>query len=196
MDEKWFRVINRLAGRYSPMDLLMIWMSNKARYVYLFVFVWMWFKSRFSRKTAADAGICAGIAVLVNTFIKLFYYKPRPFVKRRVGILIPSKLDSSFPSKHTLLVFAVSTFIFLRERTIGSVMWTLAVITGFSRIWVGHHYPSDIIGSAFIGSLISMMVDKYSRCFDFLAHHVINYVGTGYSILRKCINKDRDQETN
>jgi undecaprenyl-diphosphatase len=88
------------------------------------------------------------------------------FIKRRVGILIPSKMDSSFLSKHTLLTFAVSTSIFLHERVIGSVMWGLALLTGFSKIWVGHHYPSDIIRSAFIGSVTSITIDKTARFFN------------------------------
>ncbi|ADE68636.1 hypothetical protein BMQ_1604 [Priestia megaterium QM B1551] len=75
--------------------------------------------------------------------IKCFYFKPRPFMERRVGILIPSKMDSSFLSKHTLLAFAVSTSIFLHKRILGSVMLGLSLLTGFSRIWLGHHYPSD-----------------------------------------------------
>ncbi|WP_429758516.1 phosphatase PAP2 family protein [Bacillus sp. S14(2024)] len=38
-------------------------------------------------------------------------------------------------------------------------MWLLAFLTGFSRIWSGQHYPSDIIGSALIGSLTSIVVN-------------------------------------
>jgi undecaprenyl-diphosphatase len=98
--------------------------------------------------------------LLINMLIKCFYFKPRPFMKRRVGILIPSKMNSAFLSKHTLLTTAVSTSIFLREHVLGSVMWGLSLLTGFSRIWIGHHYPSDIIRSIFIGSLTSIIVEK------------------------------------
>ena len=101
-----------------------------------------------------------GITMFIHTLIKLFYFKPNPFVNKRVGILIPSKRDSTFPSKHTLLVCAISTSIFLYDRVLGSVMWVLSVLTGFSRIWVGHHYPSDIIGSALIATLTSTILDK------------------------------------
>jgi undecaprenyl-diphosphatase len=76
-------------------------------------------------------------------------------------------MDSSFPSKHTLLVFAISTTIFLYDRIFGSIMWVLSLLTGFSRIWVGHHYPSDIIGSAFIATMTSILVDKISSCINY-----------------------------
>ena len=59
-----------------------------------------------------------------------------------------------------LLVFAISTSIFLYDRILGSIMWILSVLTGLFRIWVGHHYPSDIIGSAFIASMTSIMLEK------------------------------------
>lgn len=168
MNEKIFKSINRLSGHVSPIDLLMIFITNKMRYVFLLVLLFMWFRNDFSKRISFHALISAGVAFFLNTLVKLFYYKPRPFVKHRVGILIPSKTDSSFPSKHTMLAFAVSTSIFLYKRTLGLIMWILSILTGFSRIWVGHHYPFDIIGSAFIGTMSSFIVDKIS-CRNYFA---------------------------
>ncbi|MFC0271419.1 undecaprenyl-diphosphatase [Metabacillus herbersteinensis] len=166
MDYKMFKSINRLVGHYSLIDMLMILISNKVRYVFIIVLGLMWFRNNSNKKIVLNAVKSTVFTLLINTLIKLFYFKPRPFMKRRVGILIPSKLDSSFPSKHTLLVFAVSTSIFLRERILGTILLGMSMLTGLSRIWVGHHYPSDIIGSAFIGSLTSVVIDKFSRLFN------------------------------
>ncbi len=169
MNYKVFKSINQLSGRCSPIDLLMILISNKIRYVFIFVLIFMWFRNDSYKKVSCNAVISVGVTLFINTLIKLFYFKPRPFVKRRVGILIPSKRDSSFPSKHTLLVFAMSTSIFLYKRVLGSFMWVLSVLTGFSRIWVGHHYPSDIIGSAFIATMTSIILDKIARGANYFA---------------------------
>ncbi|MGM0920086.1 MAG: undecaprenyl-diphosphatase [Bacillota bacterium] len=166
MDYKVFKTINQLSGRCSPIDSLMILISNKIRYVYLFVLIFMRFSNSY-KKVSRNAVISAGLTLFINTLVKMVYFKQRPFVKRKVGILIPSKMDSSFPSKHTLLVFAISTTIFLYNRIFGSIMWVLSVLTGFSRIWVGHHYPSDIIGSAFIATMTSILVDKISSCINY-----------------------------
>ena len=163
MNNKVFKLINQFSGRCSPIDLLMILISNKIRYVFIFVLIFLWFRNDSYKKVSCNAVKSMGITLFIHTLIKLVYFKPRPFVKHRVGILIPSKMDSTFPSKHTLLVFAISTSIFLYDRILGSIMWILSVLTGFSRIWVGHHYPSDIIGSAFIASMTSIMLDKISR---------------------------------
>ncbi|WP_332697903.1 undecaprenyl-diphosphatase [Halalkalibacter lacteus] len=164
MDYKLFRELNQLAGRNSLLDILMIFFSNKVRYIFIFVLILMLFQNSH-KKVALSAITSAVFTLFINRLIRLVYFKPRPFVKNRVGILIPSKTDSSFPSKHTLLVFAIATSIFLRERILGSIMLVLSTLTGFSRIWVGHHFPSDIIGSAFISIVTSIFTDKASNRF-------------------------------
>lgn len=162
MDDKMFRAINGLAGRCKPLDMLMILISNKIRLVFIFVLIFMWFR-KCSQKVTANAITSAIVTMIIHIVMKMMYFRPRPFVNRCVGILIPAKMNSSFPSKHALLVFAISTSIFLRDRFLGMIMWGLSMLTGLSRIWVGHHYPSDIIGSALIGSITSIFVDYYSK---------------------------------
>jgi undecaprenyl-diphosphatase len=157
MDLKLFRLINRLSGRFSPADQLMILISNRVRYIYLLIIILMLFKNRLNKKIAVETGIAVFFSLAAHFFIHLFYFKPRPFIKRRVGILIPSKTDSSFPSKHTMLAFTASTTVLLFHRTLGTIMMWMSALTGFSRIWVGHHYPSDIIGSALLGSMTSIV---------------------------------------
>jgi undecaprenyl-diphosphatase len=157
MDLKLFQLINKLSGRLSPVDNLMIFISNRARYVYAIIILVLLFKNQKNKRIALETGSSVLLSLIVQFFIKLFYDKPRPFEKRRVGILIPSKTDSSFPSKHTTLAFAASTSILMFHRKLGAIMMWMSALTGFSRIWVGHHYPSDIIGSAILGSLISFV---------------------------------------
>jgi undecaprenyl-diphosphatase len=157
MDYKIFKAINRLAGHFPPIDLLMIFISNNIRYIYMVVLVFTWYKNK---KMTVNAVISVLVGVLVNITIKTFCFKPRPYMKRRVGILLPSKNDSTVSSKHTLLVFAVSTSILFHDRFLGRIMTALSIVTSFSRIWLGLHYPSDIIKSAFTGSFISMIVER------------------------------------
>ncbi|WML55828.1 phosphatase PAP2 family protein [Neobacillus sp. PS3-12] len=73
-----------------------------------------------------------------------------------------------------MLAFAVSTSIFLYDRVLGSIMWGISALTGFSRIWVGHHYPSDIIGSAFIASLTSIILDKTAGKYSIITQRGLN----------------------
>ena len=133
MDYNTFKAINRLAGHFPPLDSLMIFISNKIRYVYMAVLVFTWFKNK---KMTVNAIISVLVGILVNTIIKTFCFKPRPYMKHRVGILLPSKNDSTVSSKHTLLAFAVSTSILFHDRFLGTIMTALSIVTGFSRIWL------------------------------------------------------------
>jgi undecaprenyl-diphosphatase len=163
MDDKIFWAFNSFSRRSSLLNQLMILLSNRVRYVYLFILLILWFKNKVITRNAL---VSSAATLFVSGIIRLFYFRPRPFVKNRVGILIPSKRNSSFPSKHTLLVFAVTTSVYLWERVLGRFLFILSALTGISRIWAGHHYPSDVLGSAFIGSGISFLTHffmKYSQ---------------------------------
>jgi len=160
MDHKLFWAIQRLSGRCFLIDRLMILLSNRARYLFIFVLLLKWLLGGTKRRTARSAIISAGVAFLLDLFCRQLFFKPRPFMKQKVGILIPTKVNSSFPSKHTLLAFAVSTVIFLQDRAWGRILSALAGLTGLSRIWVGHHYPSDIAFSAIIGTITGAVIDK------------------------------------
>ncbi|MEH7884357.1 phosphatase PAP2 family protein [Bacillus sp. JJ1609] len=162
MDLRLFQLINQLSGRNWVVDKLMILISNRIRYVYISFLVVFLIKNRFKKRLTVETGGSIFYTLFIHSLFKLFFYKPRPFKKRRVGILIPSKMDSTFPSKHTLLAFAASTTIFMYHRTLGIFMLFMSGLTGFSRIWVGHHYPSDIIGSAILGSLSSIVTHIFS----------------------------------
>ncbi|MEH7012481.1 phosphatase PAP2 family protein, partial [Neobacillus niacini] len=110
------------------------------------------------------------------SIIKLVYFKPRPFSKIRVNLLapIPSKKDSTFPSKHTTLAFAVAISVLFYKRTLGCILSILASLAGFSRIWMGQHYPSDIIGSALIGSIVATCVNLSSSLWEPFINRVIH----------------------
>lgn len=160
MDKIIFKGINQLAGNYRLLDNLMIVITKKARYVYVLILLFMWFRNNFNKKITLNACLSFVVTYIINFFIKIFYFKPRPFLKHGVYLLppFPSKRNSSFPSKHTTLAFAVATSVLFYHRILGRVMWLIAILTGFSRIWSGQHYPSDIIKSSLLGCFTASFV--------------------------------------
>lgn len=66
---------------------------------------------------------------------------------------------SSFPSDHAVMFFALSTALFFAVRALGiaAYIWTVVVIC-FPRVYLGYHYPSDIIAGAVVGVLIMIPV--------------------------------------
>jgi len=66
--------------------------------------------------------------------------------------------DPSFPSKHASFVFALAAASFFIGRRFGLWMLLLALLTGVSRVYVGVHYPGDILGGFILGSLVSVIL--------------------------------------
>jgi undecaprenyl-diphosphatase len=153
----------------------MVTISKKARYVYLILLIYLWFRNHAYKKVTSYAIISLICAYVLTFFIKIFNYSPRPFLKHSVRLLppVPSKRNASFPSKHTTIAFAVATSVLFYQRSIGFFMWILAMLSGFSRIWMGQHYPSDILGSAILGSVIASVVNLVKSTFNPIVNRVL-----------------------
>ncbi|WP_191275653.1 phosphatase PAP2 family protein [Neobacillus kokaensis] len=162
MNMRLFRSINQYAGSSKFLDTLMVLISKKARFVYLLAVILLCFQRNDYKKMAAYTGLSAGVTYIICFLIKLFSFKPRPYVNHGVQLLppFPSKKDSSFPSKHTTLAFAVAASVFVYHRAAGTLLWLLSVLVGVSRIWTGQHYPSDILGSAIIGNMTTYLIRR------------------------------------
>lgn len=162
MDERMFKAINQYAGTSRFLDSLMILISKKARYVYFLIVVILWFRHNYYKKITLYTGISIGVTYVITILIKQFFFRARPYLKHKVNLLppAPSEKDSSFPSKHTTLAFAVAASVFVFHRLVGLFLWMLSILVGVSRIWSGQHYPSDIAGSAIIGNVIAYIVKR------------------------------------
>jgi undecaprenyl-diphosphatase len=184
MDDKVFRLINQFTGRYRFLDTFMIIISKKLRYLFALILLIMWFRNNIHKRLTTFAGISALITLLLTSVIKLVYFKNRPFSKKRVNLLapVPSKKDSSFPSKHTTLAFAIAISVLFYKRTLGCILSVLAFLAGLSRIWMGQHYPSDIFGSAMIGSIVALWVNFSSNFWDPFITRVIHTYNRFFSL--------------
>jgi undecaprenyl-diphosphatase len=107
------------------------------------------------------------LAYLVAKIIGLFYYDPRPFVAEHFKPLIPHTPDNGFPSDHSLLVSSIATLIYFFSKRTGVLLWILALMVGFSRIFVGVHHVIDIFGSIIISFVVVGLV-----CWVFLRRAV------------------------
>lgn len=122
-----------------------------------------------SKRTRA-IGVMSLIALansfLINNLIlKNLVARTRPYeVIQGLTLLIERQTDLSFPSGHTAASFAVAVIIY-RElpHRYGIAALILAVSIGFSRLYLGVHYPSDVIGGALSGILIAVFVSKCFR---------------------------------
>lgn len=93
-------------------------------------------------------------AVLGNVVLKNMLARPRPFVTYPDLIPLVQIGGYSCPSGHTLASFTASTAIFCFYRKAGIATLLLAALIGFTRLYVGVHYPTDVLFGALLGLLL------------------------------------------
>ncbi|GHI00357.1 undecaprenyl-diphosphatase [Neobacillus kokaensis] len=175
MNYSLFKSINDLAGHHPFLDGLMAGVTNNALIIYAIVLLLIWFigKDQY-KKTVVYAAITGALGLLMNYIIGHIYVEPRPFVSHKVNLLVEHAADASFPSDHTTGAFALALAVLFVHRKIGIGMLLFAFLTGFSRIYVGHHYPFDILGSIIVSLVISTVVFKLSPFLEPIANTIIN----------------------
>ncbi len=130
---------------------------------------WLWLLIRGGRKGRTVALLVIPLLLLsdqLNSFVlKPLFARPRPcheadglaFV-RGLHMLVPCGSGMAFPSSHAVNNFALAT---LFSRTYPKWTWaffTWASLVALSRVAVGVHYPSDILGGAVIGCLLALLL--------------------------------------
>lgn len=104
--------------------------------------------------------------ILNDVLIKNIVLRPRPFLAMdNLNVLVTFPSSFSFPSGHTTSSFAAAYVITKRMGKRGAWIYIVAVLIASSRIYVGVHYPSDIIAGALIGTIGSMYAYRFRTRF-------------------------------
>ncbi|MFB6890099.1 phosphatase PAP2 family protein [Kitasatospora sp. NPDC056327] len=99
------------------------------------------------------------VAYAVNSGFKGLVEEVRPCAQLRVRDTLetcPGTGDWSFPSNHTVVAFAAAAALWFADRRLGAVAAVAAVLMGASRVWVGVHYPHDVLAGALVGLLVAV----------------------------------------
>ncbi|MFH8978371.1 phosphatase PAP2 family protein [Streptomyces sp. NPDC017890] len=151
----WFDRVMEFVGEYGLLFAIVL------------LVLWCWWSGR--RRAGEDAAsnvaalvwapLAAGVAVLVNVPIRGFVERPRPF-KTHDGleVLVAGKDDFSFVSDHATLCMALAVALFVANRKFGLAAIVLAVFGGFIRVYMGVHYPTDVIGGFALGTAVALLL--------------------------------------
>lgn len=106
---------------------------------------------------AMAAALLVGV-ILGEGLIKHIICRSRPFAQfSDITALITPPVTYSFPSGHTLSSFAAATVCFAFFHRAGILAYCLAALIAFSRLYLGVHFPSDVLASMLLGLVIGML---------------------------------------
>jgi len=154
MNVDLFRTINDLGKEYTYLNNFFIFMAEYMVFVLAFIALIFWFTRREeNRMMIISATISFILAEMMGKIAGTLHSNNQPFAElSNVNKLIEKAVDNSFPSDHTILFFAFCMTFFIYQKRWRYIWIMLALVVGISRIWVGVHYPADVI----VGAIISI----------------------------------------
>ncbi|NPV11753.1 MAG: phosphatase PAP2 family protein [Ignavibacteria bacterium] len=162
IDVAVFRFINSTLA--NPLtDKLMPFITDVRNWYLLYIFLWFLILFKGGRYRV---GLAIGMILLVvvsdqlsSVLLKSLFARPRPCkVLENVHLLVGCTDSYSFPSSHAVNNFAAAMFFTYFYRHLKWILFSVASVMALSRIFVGVHYPSDVLGGALIGMGIGYLM--------------------------------------
>ncbi|WP_243526792.1 undecaprenyl-diphosphatase [Bacillus pseudomycoides] len=155
-----FRWINDLGKQYSSLNPIMVFVAEYMLYALVLGVLIYWFtRNNKNRMMIIQGGLAFIVAEIIGKIVGQFHSHYQPFaVLPKVNQLVEHEIDNSFPSDHTILFFSICFSIWLVRKKEGWLWLMLAFCVAISRIWVGVHYPIDVVTGALVGIISALFV--------------------------------------
>ena len=169
IDHSVFYFFYNFSGKSLALDAFIIFCGEYLIFlVALFVFLHAYRMYGKNGKKAFLPYVEAVVSVVlarlfVEPLIQLFYERVRPFIALSLTHNLLTDFAWSFPSGHTIVMFALATSIYFYDRKFGWFLFVLGAIIGLGRVAGGVHYPSDIVGGAVLGIAVGWLVYLVSK---------------------------------
>lgn len=162
-DDGWYRDITSFAQRTAFLHSLMSAYTTLSIGLLGLLGLYAWWQARGRADRAAMAavawtGIGTAVAVGAGLALKQVFAETRPCLAMHVTTVqpCPGPTDYSFPSDHTTVAVALAAGLLLANRRLGLIAAALALLEGFSRVYLGQHYPHDVAAGLILSTLILM----------------------------------------
>jgi undecaprenyl-diphosphatase len=128
-----------------PLMLTLLWMSGAIE----------------QRQAAVRAAAATCVALAINAACGLLWFHPRPFMAGVGHTFMHHAPDSSFPSDHATIMFTVALVLAFSHaraaRRLGTLLLPVALAVAWSRVFLGVHYPLDMIGALAVSLLVTWL---------------------------------------
>ena len=164
MDVAITQSINAPAGHNAALDAVMLAITHYGVPLMVLIVVVLFWLGRAARETRHACYVAGGSFLLglgLAQLMLLFIHRQKPYDAGISHLIISPTPDGSFPSDYAIAATSIA-FIFLFNRV--APVWTtilgaMAVLICLSRIYVGMHYVSDVLGGVAVGLLAALIVN-------------------------------------
>jgi undecaprenyl-diphosphatase len=165
MDIYFFKLINGLANNSKFLDSVGIFFADYFPYILgaILVLLFIWKKNRLMVISVAISVFLSRL--VIAEIIKIIFHRSRPYVVLDTAKkLITENTDfKSFPSGHAAIFFAIALAVYFYNKKLGIWFFVAAILIGIARIFVGVHWPSDVLGGAVIGIISGLIITRIIR---------------------------------
>lgn len=168
LDISFFYLINHTT-KNSIFDIIMPFITNPKNFYIIFLVLWlaMIFSSNY-RNRLAGWTLIVGVTfsdILSSKILKHIFLRERPFKVLEDVHQLVSAAGPSFPSSHAVNSFTAATLIalFFRKPIYSIIAYFCAFLSIYSRVYVGVHYPFDVLFGAILGVVIGYFIYKLSE---------------------------------
>jgi membrane-associated phospholipid phosphatase len=157
------------AGAPQSVDDAVRLFSDYGLGVFAVMMLAVWWKARSAGAARMAAALCVPFVVLavylVNDLVKSLFAEQRPCRTLHTVTVesCPPLGDYAFPSNHSAIAAAAAIALLLASRRAGRYAIPLAVLMGVSRVWIGVHYPHDVLAALALGGLVAWPLALASR---------------------------------
>jgi undecaprenyl-diphosphatase len=117
----------------------------------------LWFH-RAGLRAGLAVGLGALLALALGQLLGSVIHESRPFVVDHFTPLVAHSADGSFPSDHLLVLGAVGAGCAFASRRLAAAAAVLAILVAVARVYVGIHYPVDVVAGFVIGAVCGTAV--------------------------------------
>lgn len=160
-DDYFINIINRrMSHRY--LDNIMSKATNLGGGVFSTFLVLILILIGSSRHIGFEALVALSLSQIIVHPLKMILSRERPYkIIEQLNTFGINLKDYSFPSGHTTASFSIATTIAINIPRLSILVFTIAIIVGISRIYLGVHYPTDVAAGIILGVVIPFIVHLY-----------------------------------
>lgn len=162
LDTRIFYAINHFARDTPWLNPVVSGYANYGTALFAALMLAAWWGARHARDTrqiAAALWVPLGVlaALAINQPIADSVGEVRPCNALHDIVVLHCNTDAGFPSDHAVMAGAATAGLFLVSRRLGLLAALASLVMGFARIYVGAHYPQDVVAGFVLGGVIGLV---------------------------------------